>query len=93
MVTISSPSISTNFGFFFSYAEFLVVLIVLNSNMAIKITSEMKQWINIATLRHASFPVIFGEGYIQIISLIPLSHGLSLILLSFLSLNTSLLMS
>jgi|OM-RGC.v1.036672433 hypothetical protein len=25
--------------------------------MAIKITSEMKQWINIAILRHASFPV------------------------------------
>ena len=30
---------------------------VLNSNMAIKITYEMKQWINIAILRHASFPV------------------------------------
>ena len=25
--------------------------------MAIEITSEMKQWINIAVLRHASFPV------------------------------------
>ena len=53
----SSPSISTNFEFFLSSAKFLVVLIVLNSNMAIEITSEMKQWINIAVLRHASFPV------------------------------------
>ena len=38
-------------------AKFLVVLIVLKTNMAIRITPELKRWINIAILRHMSFPV------------------------------------
>ena len=61
---ISPPSKTTNFGFFMRTAKFLVVLIVLNTNIAIRITPELKLWINIAILRHMSLPVIFGKGHI-----------------------------
>ena len=61
---IRPPSITANFGFFMRTAKFLVVLIVLNTNIAMIITPELKRWTKIAILRHMSLPVISGEGHI-----------------------------